>query len=100
MFVRSAGLGQIAVLDTAYYSGTSPGNRSGRLVGKGTSSAAKESKASEGSFDDLWGMEYLEGEEQAYLRAENYDTGRGSTRDQGRDQLQEDGLWEPGAHFF
>jgi len=45
-------------------------------------------------------MEYLEGEEQAYLRAENYDTGRGSTRDQGRDQLQEDGLWEPGAHFF
>lgn len=69
-------------------------------MGEEISASVKEGSATQGGFDDLWRMEYLEGKKQAGFREKNNDIIGGDAGDQSRDAMQEYGLRKTGVIFF
>jgi len=60
-------LGKVTELDKLAYSDTGSRVGSSGLVGKGIIPAAKEGQTAKGCIDDLWSLEYMEGEKQVCL---------------------------------
>jgi len=69
-------------LDTTFGGKTRPWLAHFLLVGEGAGAAIQESKASQGSLDDLHRLEHLEREESVRFRPKVYHTFRGVATDQ------------------